>query len=145
MRIIGFLLAIGIVCAVGVIFVQAAAPIKIIPLRVGKTSFSAAVADTPLARMQGLSGHKPLALYEGMLFIFSTPSRYSFWMKGMLFPLDLVWIHKGVVIGITENARPMRETGYRLYPSPASVTHVLEINAGAARRFGIRIGDKVLF
>lgn len=145
MRIIGFFLAVGIVCAVGVIFVRAAAPMKIIPLRVGKTSFSVAVADTPLARMKGLSGHKPLAVHEGMLFIFRTASPYSFWMKGMLFPLDLVWIHKGVVVGITENAQPMRETGYQLYASPAPVTHVLEINAGGARRFGIRIGDRVLF
>ena len=143
MRIFGFVLIIIIVFVLGFVFARAATPLKTISLRVGKISFSVEVADTPLARMKGLSGHKPLLAYRGMLFIFNIPSQYSFWMKGMLFPLDFVWIHQGVVVGITEHARPMSETGYRLYAPPAPVTHVLEINAGAARRFGIRIGDAV--
>lgn len=139
----GFFLAVGIVCAVGIIFVRAAAPMKIIPLRIGKTSFFVEVADTPLARMKGLSGHKPLASREGMLFIFNAPSKYSFWMKGMLFPLDLVWIHEGAVIGITENTRPMSETGYKVYTSRSPVNWVLEVNAGTIKKFGIQVGDAV--
>jgi uncharacterized membrane protein (UPF0127 family) len=112
-------------------------------LSVGKTVFSVEVADTYIARAKGLSGHAPLSAAEGMLFIFSSPSGGAFWMQGMLFPIDIIWIRSGRVIGITENARPMSETGYRLYYPPSPADQVLEVNAGTVKKFRIRTGDKV--
>ena len=114
-------------------------------LAAGKTVFSVEVADTPMSRMKGLSGHQPLGAKEGMLFVFTKPSSGSFWMQGMLFPLDFVWINNGKVVGVTENARPMKETGFMLYPPPQPVDRVLELNAGAVRRFRIKKGDVVSY
>jgi len=112
---------------------------------VGKTIFSVEVADTAIARMKGLSGHAPLGATEGMLFVFPKPSSGSFWMQGMLFPIDFVWINNGKVVGVTENARPMKETGFMLYPPPQPVDRVLEVSAGAVRKFKIRKGDMVSY
>lgn len=112
-------------------------------ITVGTTAFSVEVADTLALRAKGLSGHAPLGAKNGMLFVFKSPSGGAFWMQGMLFPLDFVWIRNGAVVGVTENARPMSETGYQLYYPPVPVTNVLEINAGAVKKFGIRTGDKV--
>lgn len=124
-------------------YAEAARPLAVKTVHVGKTAFMAEIADTFMARGKGLSGHAPLRAKQGMLFIFSSPSAGAFWMQGMTFPLDFVWIRNGLVMGVTENALPMTETGYKLYYPPMPVDRVLEINAGAVKKFGIRIGDKV--
>ncbi len=54
-----------------------------------------------------------------------------------------MWIKNGTVAGVTENARPMSETGYKLYYPPFAIDRVLEINAGAVKKFGIKAGDAV--
>lgn len=139
-----------IALAAGVIFslkfsFAAAKPSKIVTVTAGKAKFSVEIADTFATRARGLSGHAPLKDDEGMLFIFQTPSSGSFWMHRMLFPLDIVWIAKGKVVGIAANARPMKETGYKLYAPPAPVGLVLEINAGVAKKRGMKIGDAVSY
>jgi uncharacterized membrane protein (UPF0127 family) len=112
-------------------------------LTVGGAVFSIEVADTAVLRARGLSGHAPLGEREGMLFLFAQPTAAPFWMQGMLFPIDFVWIAGGRVIGITERALPMEETGFKMYWPPAAADQVLEISAGAAQEFGIGVGDAV--
>ena len=112
-------------------------------IQIGATVFTVEVADTIALRAKGLSGHAPLGAKNGMLFIFKSPSSGAFWMQGMLFPLDFVWIKNGIVKGVTENARPMKEIGYKLYYPPLPVDNVLEVYAGTVKKFGIRVGDKV--
>lgn len=124
-------------------YAESARPLPLKTLHVGKTAFSVEVADTFMSRGKGLSGHAPLTAKQGMLFVFPSPSSGAFWMQGMTFPLDFVWIRNGMVMGVTENARPMSETGYRLYFPPMPVDRVLELNARAVKKFGIRIGDRV--
>ena len=126
-----------------VVYAQAARPLAVQTLRVGGASFSVEIADTFVSRGRGLSGHAPLKAKQGMLFVFPSPSGGAFWMQGMTFPIDFVWIRNGMVMGVTENARPMSETGYRLYYPPMPVDRVLEINAGMVKKFGVKIGDKV--
>jgi uncharacterized membrane protein (UPF0127 family) len=85
-----------------------------------------------------------------MLFIFETADQYSFWMKDMRFPLDLVWLSADcVVVDITKGAPPP-EPGQGLADLPTyrpaePAQYVLEINAGEAESAGIRIGDPVEF
>ncbi len=110
---------------------------------VGGNAFSVEVADTFATRAHGLSGHAPLGENEGMLFVFGGTTTGAFWMKDMLFPLDLVWIRDGIVVGTTENALPMRQTGFRLYPPPMAVDQVLEVNAHTVKRLHVIRGDEV--
>lgn len=124
-------------------YAQVARPLPVKTVHVGKTAFMAEIADTFMSRGKGLSGHAPLRAKQGMLFIFPSPSAGAFWMQGMTFPIDFVWIRKGAVVGVMENARPMSETGYKLYYPPVPVDRVLELSAGAVKKFGIRTGDKV--
>src|SRR3989344_23852 len=137
-----FGISLGIILFSGAVwtYAQVARPLPVKNIRIGKTSFSVDVANTFISRGKGLSGHAPLGAQQGMLFVFPSPSAGAFWMWGMAFPLDFVWIKNGMVLGVTENARPMVETGYRLYYPPVPVTHVLEINAGSVKKFGIKIG-----
>jgi uncharacterized membrane protein (UPF0127 family) len=117
---------------------------------VGDASFVVELAATPAQRAQGLSGHPPLAAGSGMLFVFEAERRHSFWMKEMLFPLDILWIDSQCVLAdITENA-PKPEPGQTLNDLPtfapsAPVKYVLEVNGGTARQTGLRRGDQATF
>jgi uncharacterized membrane protein (UPF0127 family) len=72
---------------------------------------SVEVADTPAERGRGLSGREMLPENSGMLFVFDTPGRYGFWMYGMKFPLDIIWIDERLrVVYFVENAQPISTT-----------------------------------
>lgn len=99
------------------------------------------IADTDAKRSQGLSGRASLPENAGMLFVFDTPAQYSFWMHGMLFPLDFLWIRDEKIIEISQNV-PYPEAG----EDPQTITPkmpvdmVLEMNAGWAERNNILVG-----
>ncbi|HKE11823.1 MAG TPA: DUF192 domain-containing protein, partial [Myxococcota bacterium] len=50
------------------------------------------VARTPEERARGLGGRASLAPGAGMAFPFDEPGRPAFWMAGMYFDIDIVWI-----------------------------------------------------
>ena len=70
--------------------------------------------------------------------------RYGFWMKGMHFPLDMVWIapDKRVVM-VSKDVSPDTYPNV-IYP-PADISSVLEINADSAEKFGIATSTKLVF
>lgn len=82
-----------------------------------------------------------------MLFVYSQPSIHQFWMKDMQFPIDIIWIDNGKVVGITDNVPPPdpNTTLNQLptYSSPQPVSAVLEVNAGYAAMYNIMAGDPV--
>jgi hypothetical protein len=102
------------------------------------------VVDTPALRARGLSGRASLAPEEGMLFLFETPSIQSFWMKEMRFPIDILWIRDGRIVGITPEAPvPRTPSELPLFRSPTPCDVVLEVRAGAAKRWALLLGDPV--
>jgi uncharacterized protein len=109
----------------------------------GKT-FTVEIADTPVLQQMGLSGHKPLADDEGMIFIFPSPGKYNFWMKDMLFPIDIIWISsKGKVVGFEKSLSP--DTYPKTFGPDALSQYVLEVSAGQVEKLNLKIGDKILF
>ncbi|MFA5132428.1 MAG: DUF192 domain-containing protein [Candidatus Paceibacterota bacterium] len=106
------------------------------------------VVDTSASRALGLSGRKGLAPNEGMLFVFDASGRYGFWMKDMLFPLDIIWINQsGVVVHIERDVTPESYTGSKENPktfiNTPDALYVLEINTGKAEEYGLYLGSKV--
>lgn len=85
-----------------------------------------------------------------MLFIFPSGRASAFWMKGMRFPLDFVWIgaHCRVVDLTLEVPAPAPGTPdgqLPVYRSSAPAAYTLEVNAGEVSRRGITVGDPVRF
>jgi uncharacterized membrane protein (UPF0127 family) len=102
------------------------------------------VARTPTARARGLSGHAPLGEDEGMLFLFETADRYGFWMKDMLFPIDILWIRDGVIVDVTSEASvPGPDGALSSYAPREPADTVLEVRAGFAADHGIVPGLSV--
>lgn len=110
----------------------------------GRISVRAEVADDPLERARGLSGREGLAEGEGMLFMFGAPEELTFWMAGMRFPIDIVWINGGRIIGIEENAPPPGNGPAATFSSPGPAEQVLEVPAGFMKERGIVVGSVVL-
>jgi uncharacterized membrane protein (UPF0127 family) len=118
-------------------------------LRYDGGSVRVEVAVTAEERARGLSNRSSLPASAGMLFVFESAHQPSFWMKDTLIPLDLIWIDADKrVEGITPNVQPepgVADSGLRRYSSEAPVLYVLELNAGAAARFGIVPGSGLAF
>ncbi|MDZ7343817.1 MAG: DUF192 domain-containing protein [candidate division KSB1 bacterium] len=115
-------------------------------VKIGAAEFEVEVAATAYLRTRGLSDRDFLPPDSGMLFIFPEPMTQTFWMKGMKFPLDIIWIRGDRIVGIEKNVPPepgVSIFGLKLYTSPAAVDKVLEINAGLAEKYGLEIGDRL--
>jgi uncharacterized membrane protein (UPF0127 family) len=81
-----------------------------------------------------------MAANDGMLFVFPTVDDHCFWMKGMRFSLDIIWLssHDKVVL-VEANLQP------RSYPATycAGSEDVVELDAGQAHAAGITVGRTV--
>ena len=113
-------------------------------ISVGGTDVHVAIADTEPEREQGLSGVSGLKEDEGMLFIFEKDGIYSFWMKDMLFSIDMLWISsEGRVVFIAPSVAP--DTYPHAFTPDTPARYVLEIPAGFAAEHEIAVGSKVAF
>lgn len=104
----------------------------------GRVRFTIDVADDSEERARGLMFVEQMGQFEGMLFVYETPQRASFWMRNTLIPLDMLFAGAdGTITRIHENAIPLDETPI---PGGTEVQFVLEINGGLSARLGIEEG-----
>lgn len=107
-------------------------------------TFNVELAVTPKEKERGLGYRDSLKPDSGMLFVYDHAEQYGFWMKGMRFPLDFIWINGLVVADLTPNVAPPTNGMPLISLQPKfPVDKVLEVNAGTIERFGIEIGDLV--
>ncbi|OGE64769.1 hypothetical protein A3I48_00120 [Candidatus Daviesbacteria bacterium RIFCSPLOWO2_02_FULL_36_7] len=114
-------------------------------LLIASTKLKVEIADTQSKRSKGLGGRQSLATEAGMLFIFDNTGKHPFWMKGLTFPLDFVWIKGDKVVDISPNVAPptpgQQDASLPIYQSKEDVDKVLEINAGTIQGLDIKVGD----
>ena len=107
----------------------------------GSARFKVEVADDPRERGVGLMNRPSMPQTAGMLFIYETPQRATFWMRNTLIELDMLFIDpQGVIKHIHHRAQPLDETPIL---GGRDLTHVLEINGGKAEQLGIQVGDVI--
>jgi len=61
------------------------------------------IADTPEKKAKGLGERDSLAWHHGMYFEYDQPAFYAFWMKGMRFSIDIIWLRDGRIVGYEPN------------------------------------------
>ncbi|MDJ0269857.1 MAG: DUF192 domain-containing protein [Aigarchaeota archaeon] len=112
---------------------------------VGDVLVRVEIADTPEERIRGLSGRESLKPGWGMLFIFPQEGIYSFWMYGMRFSLDIIWIDEdGYVVYVVEKAPPCKEDGEcPSYTPDEEALYVLEVAAGFVEDNNVREGQRI--
>ena len=111
--------------------------------------FEVEIAQSPQSRDIGLSGRPYMSDRNGMLFVFDNPGIHHFWMKGMEFPLDFLWIDSNCLVAeITENVSHIENSGtedMRIYSPSSPIKYVLEINGGVSQTTDIQIGQRIRF
>lgn len=113
-------------------------------LSIKGTYLTVEVADTDREKVMGLSNRPNMGDGEGMLFVYKEPTQPSFWMKEMLFSIDIIWIGSDKkVVAVHHNLAP--DTFPQSFQPPSPVSYALEVRAGFSKMHGITTGDDVLF
>ncbi|PIT87346.1 MAG: hypothetical protein COU31_03280 [Candidatus Magasanikbacteria bacterium CG10_big_fil_rev_8_21_14_0_10_40_10] len=102
------------------------------------------VADTARHQFTGLSNRSGLGKFDGMLFIFDSSARHTMVMRDMKFSLDIIWLDNYKVVDIAPNLLPQpnkTEAQLTKYSARALSNMVLELPAGSAQKYGLKIGD----
>ncbi|HEU5005225.1 MAG TPA: DUF192 domain-containing protein [Candidatus Saccharimonadales bacterium] len=102
------------------------------------------IADTTKEQAKGLGGRSCIGENQAMLFEFGKPADYRFWMKGMKFPIDIVWMdadHR--VVQINANVTP--GTYPETFSADEPVQYVLEMKVGRAVQLGLQDGQTINF
>jgi uncharacterized membrane protein (UPF0127 family) len=108
-------------------------------IRLGNHDLLAQAAVSDATQEQGLGGKKCLDANQAMLFMFNKPDYYSFWMKDMKFPIDIVWVNarKEVVqvdVNVSQKSYP------KSYTPAAPSQYVIEMKANQAGKIGLASG-----
>ena len=102
------------------------------------------LATNSVTQELGLSGRNELKENEGMLFVFDKIDKYTFWMKDMNFPIDMIWLSQDQkIVYIKKDARP--ELYPEKYTPNDNAKYVLEVTSGFSDKNNLKIGDSVKF
>jgi uncharacterized membrane protein (UPF0127 family) len=108
-----------------------------------RLEFDVYLAKTDKQRRRGLMFVRNMPEQTGMLFIYDGEDIHSMWMKNTYIPLDIVFaLDDGRVSSVISDAVPL---SLKTLASREPVRYVLELNAGAARRFSIGRDSRIVW
>ena len=105
------------------------------------------LAATGEQRRKGLSIKDNMTENEAMLFLFEDSRRHSFWMSGMKFPIDIIWLDDNkTVVHVEHELEPCEPFGdCPQFRPDADSLYVLETVAGFASKYNVTDGTRVEF
>ncbi len=106
------------------------------------------LADTAEKRARGLMFRNSLAKDRGMLFTFTEPKPWTFWMKNTKIPLDIIWLDsKKRIVHIERNVPICTRTDDSCpqYQPTEDAMYVLEIAGGMADVLKLQRGTTLEF
>lgn len=109
---------------------------------IGNIAVKVEIAESLPEKQKGLSGRNFMRENNGMLFVFSQPDFYSFWMKDMEFPIDIIWLDENLrIINIEKNITP--DTFPKKFLPPRPAKYALEVNGGWADKNKVEEGVNI--
>jgi uncharacterized membrane protein (UPF0127 family) len=99
--------------------------------------------------MRGLMFRELLPPNRGMLFIHPAEDSYRYWMYQTKIPLDLIWMDGDRrIVEMSLDTPPCTSSSAKDSPNYGGkfkFKYVLEVNAGVARKNGLKMGDVLDF
>ena len=99
--------------------------------------------------MRGLMFRESLPAGRGMLFIHPKENTFRYWMYQTKIPLDMIWMDNDRrIVEMSLDTPPCRSASATECPSYGGnfkSKYVLEVNAGIARKNGLKTGDLLDF
>lgn len=113
-------------------------------LTVNDRQLAAEVARDYQSQTRGLAGRPCIGDGQAMLFMFSQPGYYPFWMRDMHFAIDIAWISSGHQV--VDTATQVAPSTYpRTFVNAKPAQYVLEVKAGQLAKLGIGTGSSINF
>ena len=99
--------------------------------------------------LRGLMFRESLPAGRGMLFIHPKENTFRYWMYQTKIPLDLIWMdHDRRIVEMSLDTPPCTSSSAKECPNYGGnfkSKYVLEVNAGVARKNGLKTGDTLDF
>ncbi len=112
-------------------------------ITINEKDFSVEFATTKEQLEYGLMFRNELKDRQGMVFLYPTPIKTGVWMKNTFIPLDVFFFNaQNEIVSILENLEPLNETP-RMADVP--VKGFIELPAGTAQKYQLKVGDKIHF
>ena len=109
-------------------------------------NITAELTMTDEERARGLMFRERVDDDQGMLFVFEDEGFYSFWMKNMKFPIDILWLDKEKrIVHIEHCVPPCRREPCLSYEPDIPSLYVLELKAGSVEKNTLKLYDKIDF
>ncbi len=119
---------------------------KSVRIKISGVVLNVELATTPAQKEKGLSGRDSLPPDNGMLFVFDTEDYLTFWMNGMKFPLDIIWVNSSrQVVFFEQDLQPCGPKACPTFTPSVKAMYVLEVNAGFVAAHHISPGDMFSF
>lgn len=114
-------------------------------VEIGDRTIHVILAKTPTEQSKGLAIKDSMNEDEGMFFIFDKPEKYSFWMKDMKFPIDIIWADTtGKIVHIEKNLQPcLFLLPCTSYSPDIDSLYVLEVVSNFTNKYNIKPGDQI--
>ncbi|MFW6025926.1 MAG: DUF192 domain-containing protein [Candidatus Woesearchaeota archaeon] len=117
---------------------------KKIDIEINNETIETEVASTKKKRTKGLSERESISFDEGMLYVYEEPDYIAMWMKGMNFPLDIIWLDEDKkIITYKKNVSPSTYPDYFTPDKPAK--YVVEVKSGFIKKNNLQVGEKFNF
>ncbi len=114
--------------------------VNTVVLRIGEHTLQCEVARTEEEQARGLMFRENLPEEYGMLFIYESDRRLSYWMKDTGIPLSIAYISSDGTIKEIYDLKPFSQ---KEVLSRYSVRYALEVNQGYFESRNIKPGDRV--
>jgi uncharacterized protein len=112
----------------------------------GSTCLASEVMSTPEQRELGLMYRDSIECDRAMIFVFEKEGNYSFWMKNMKFPIDIIWVGADKKVVHVEKEVPACDTAdCPVYSPGASAATVIETCPGFSDSNNISLGTDVVY
>jgi hypothetical protein len=98
------------------------------------------IADTPELQAKGLMFVKKMAEDAGMLFVFGSTQKLSFWGENTYIPLDIAFVNDK---GFIENIDVINPVSRKSVSSKSACKYAIEANIGFFSKNNIDVGDYV--
>jgi uncharacterized membrane protein (UPF0127 family) len=107
-------------------------------MTIGQKVYTLEIAAKDDDRRNGLMYRDSIPADHGMIFLFTSVTERSFWMKNVRFPLDILFLDgAGKVVSI----RHMQSYVTASTPSNAAAKYAIELNDGEAKSASVHEGD----
>ena len=118
---------------------------KTAKLKLDTATVTVTVAGSDAARSKGLGGRTSLPDGQGLVFVFDSPTQPMFWMKGVSFPIDIIWVNGNTITEVTANVPPapagVPDEQLPKYQPAGPINRAVEVPAGWAAKHNIQPGD----